>query len=67
MVLSFVCVLLSAFVITWVNWRDLKGNRKLQVVFYTILTIATTYGALYAFGLDVPSIARGLTSLVKSF
>lgn len=67
MTLSFLCTLLSAFVITWVNWRDLKGNRKLQVVFYTILAIATTYGALYTIGLEIPSIARGLTSLVKSF
>ncbi|GIN13705.1 hypothetical protein J26TS2_35720 [Shouchella clausii] len=66
MVLSFLCVLLGAFVITWINWRDLKGNRKLQVVFYTVLAIATTYGALYALRLEVPSIARWLTSLVKS-
>ncbi|WP_156321042.1 hypothetical protein [Bacillus sp. JCM 19041] len=66
MFIKLVAVLIGAFVIAWSQRKSLKADRKLQIVYYGLLILATVYGTAYALELNIPSLANGLTSIVKA-
>lgn len=66
MFIKLIAVLLGAFMIAWSQKKSLKADRKLQIVFYALLGLATVYGTAYALELNIPSLANGLTAIMKA-
>lgn len=44
----------------------LSGDKKMTILFFTILSASLFYGTSYILDLEIPSIANTMTAIVKS-
>lgn len=65
MFLKFTLLIGVVYVIAVSQKKAWSGDRKLKLVFFTILLIGFLYGSAYILEIQVPSVANGLTTLVK--
>lgn len=55
-----------AFLIYISQSKKLKGDKKMSILFFTILSIGLFYGTTYILQIEIPSLAIKMTSIVKS-
>lgn len=66
MVLEFALLVGAVVTIAISQKKNWRGDRKLSFVFFTMLTIGFLYGSAYILEIQIPSVANGLTSLIKT-
>ncbi|MBM7838765.1 hypothetical protein JOC54_002024 [Alkalihalobacillus xiaoxiensis] len=66
MVLKFGLLIGTVIIIALSQKKNWCGDRKLSFVFFTMLTIGFLYGSAYILEIQIPSVANGLTKLIKN-
>lgn len=66
MVLKFGLLIGTVIIIALSQKKNWRGDRKLSFVFFTMLTIGFLYGSAYILEIQIPSVANGLTKLIKN-
>ncbi|MFS0788031.1 hypothetical protein ABC345_16840 [Shouchella sp. 1P09AA] len=66
LIFQLIVLLGIAYLIYLSQKKKLKGDRKMSILFFTILGIGLIYGSAYLLQIEIPSFANGLTRLVKA-